>query len=113
MPVPIRISKQGQVVAADRVAKVRRSRHDDVEWHAQDHGGPWTITFGKASNDPSTHPRRGGSPFTEDVFVVFQGGQTPSKGGPFPGTERYTYRYTVSNADTGQVTDDPDVDVDP
>jgi hypothetical protein len=113
MSVPVRISRDGFVVGADRVVKVGRGRHDDVEWIAQDNGGPWTITFGKATNEQGTYPRAAGSPFNQNVFVVPQGGRRPSVGGPYPGTERHTYRYTVSNANTGEVIDDPDVDVDP
>lgn len=109
MQVPVRISKAGVVI--DRVAKVRISRHDDVLWIAQDGGGPWTITFGKQSSEPGTYPLASGSPFTEGEYTVDKGASGGSAGGPYPGTSSKTFRYTVSDARTGRVTDDPDVDV--
>jgi hypothetical protein len=108
-PVPVRISREGLVI--DRVVKVRISRHEDILWIAQDGGGPWTITFGKQSNEESTYPPAPGSPFTKAEYTVDKGGSGGSAGGPFPGTASKTYRYTVSEYHTGRITDDPDVDV--
>ena len=110
MSVPVRISREGVVVAADQAVRVRRGRHEDVEWIAQDGGGPWLIRFGKPNNPAGVAL---GSPFTTDVFEVDRGGRGSSAGGPMPGTEGNRYRYSVFNRDTGVETDDPDVDVDP
>lgn len=111
MSVPVRISREGRIVDPDRAARVSQPRHDDVRWIAQDGGGPWKITFGKVNNAPSTYPPAPGSPFTANVYIVDRGGSGGSAGGPIPGAGGRTYRYTVSDFDTGEVTDDPDVDV--
>jgi hypothetical protein len=110
MSRPVRISKEGRVVDADRAMRVRRSRHEDLEWVAQDGGGPWLIRFGKANNPAGVTP---GSPFTTDVFSVDQGKSKCSEGGPVPGSVGNKYQYSVLNRDTEEVIDDPDVDVDP
>jgi hypothetical protein len=96
MPVPVRITSDGRIVDADRVVKVRVSRHEDVLWIAQDNGGPWTITF---END---------TPFNNNTYKVPEGGSASSTGGPRPGTQGKTYRYTVRNAN-GRVTGEGEV----
>lgn len=96
MAVPVRITKEGRIVPPDRVVRVRFSRHEDVLWIAQDNGGPWTITF------------ENGTPFNENTYKVPKGGSGGSTGGPLPGTEGKTYRYTVRDAN-GNVTDEGEV----
>lgn len=106
---PVRISGAGLVI--DRVVKVRGDRKEDVLWIAQDGGGPWRITFDKASSAPSTHPVEPDSPFTKREYIVQKGGSEGTTGGPVKGIAGRTYRYTVRDHNTGQPTDDPDVDV--
>jgi hypothetical protein len=106
---PVRISGAGLVI--DRVVKVRGDRKEDVLWIAQDGGGPWRITFDKISSTPSTYPVEPGSPFTKPEYIVAKGGSGGSTGGPVKGIALRTYRYTVRDHNTGEVKDDPDVDV--
>jgi hypothetical protein len=108
MPQAVRISQTGQVI--DTPAKVSKRQNDDVLWIATEGGGPWTITFDKASAAPSTYAVAPGSPFSEDTYTVAQGGSHGSTGGPVNGSVGRTYRYNVRNA-AGVVTHDPDVDV--
>ena len=96
MPVPVRITSDGRIIDADRVVKVRVSRHEDVLWIAQDDGGPWTITF------------ENGTPFNNSSYKVPKGGSAGSTGGPSPDTPGKTYRYTVRDAH-GTVTDEGEV----
>jgi hypothetical protein len=108
-PLPIRISKTGQVV--DSVVRVFKSRRGELEWRAQDGGGPWTITFGKASGAASNHPVAPGSPFNQNTFTVSAGGSTRSGPVRDDANVNRTYRYTVTEKESGRVTHDPDVDV--
>jgi hypothetical protein len=97
MAVPVRITREGRIVDADRVVKVRFSRKEDVLWIAQDNGGPWTITFEV-------------TPFSQSTYTVPKGRSGGSTGGPLPGTQGKAYRYTVSDAN-GKMTDEREVDV--
>jgi hypothetical protein len=97
MAVPVRINREGRIVDADRVVKIRFSRHEDVLWIAQDNGGPWTITF------------ENGSPFSQNTYSVPMGGSGGSTGGPSPGSKGKAYRYTVKGANGN--TDEGEVDV--
>jgi hypothetical protein len=107
-PVPIRISNTGQVV--DARVRVFKSRGGEVEWRAQDGGGPWTITFGKMGGGASTHPVEPGSPYGRNSFTVPPGESI--KSGPIRENANVnkTYRYTVTDR-SGTPTHDPDVDV--
>jgi hypothetical protein len=108
MPQAVRISPAGQVI--DTPVKVSKAKSDDVLWIATGNGGPWTITFDKASSAPSTYPVESGSPFSQASYTVAQGGSNGSTGGPMAGQVGRTYRYKVTDA-RGDVTHDPDVDV--
>ena len=112
-PIPVRISKTGQVIEADKVKKVKKSEETNLKWVAQDGEGPWIVTFNKADSvgDTPTYPVEPGSPFSEDSYEVPRGGTEVTRGGPVRGKVKKTYRYTVTNKDTGVVTHDPDVDV--
>jgi hypothetical protein len=105
---PIRISKDGQVI--DKVVKARKGRNEDVEWIAQDGGGPWTITFDKVSTEPSTYPVAPDSPFSQPTYTVDKGGRRSTTGGPVKGVANRTYRYRVRDA-AGNITHDPDIDI--
>jgi len=107
-PVPIRISDKGRVV--DVQARVFKSRGGEVEWRAQDGGGPWTITFGKTDGGSSTHPVEPGSPYARTSFTVPPGGSTRSGLIRANANVDKTYRYTVTDQ-SGTPTHDPDVDV--
>ena len=107
-PVPIRISDRGEVV--DSRARVFKSRGGEVEWRAQDGGGPWTITFGKTGGGASTHPVEPGSPYGQNSFTVPPGGSTRSGRIRDNANVNRTYRYTVTDR-SGAPTHDPDVDV--
>ena len=105
----VRISATGQVI--DTPVKVSKRQNDDVLWVATENGGPWTITFDKTSGAaPSTFAVAPGSPFSESTYTVARGGSHGSIGGPINGYVGSTYRYNVRDAN-GNVTDDPDVDV--
>jgi hypothetical protein len=108
MPQAVRISPTGQVL--DTPVKVHKSQSEDVLWIATGSGGPWTITFDKTSNAPSTYPVAPGSPFSQSSYTVAKGGSNGSVGGPVNGSVGKTYRYNVRDA-SGKVTHDPDVDV--
>jgi hypothetical protein len=108
MPLAVRINRDGQVM--DTPVKVSKNKKDDVLWIAIEGGGPWTITFDKASAAPSTYALASGSPFSENTYTVAQGGSHGSTGGPVNGFVGSTYRYNVRDANN-TVTDDPDVDV--
>jgi hypothetical protein len=108
MPQAVRISPTGQVI--DTPAKVSKRRREDVLWIATGNGGPWTITFDKASAEPSTFELAPGSPFSESTYTIAQGASHGSTGGPVNGLVGRTYRYSVRDA-SGNVTHDPDVDV--
>ena len=108
MPQAVRISPTGQVI--DTPVKVSKRENDDVLWIATGNGGPWTITFDKVSADASTYELADGSPFSEGTYTVAQGGSNGSTGGPVSGLVGRTYRYKVKDA-AGNVTHDPDVDV--
>jgi hypothetical protein len=108
-PIPIRISKTGEII--DRAVTVRKSRTENVEWIAQDGAGPWTITFDKTSTAKGKYKVAKGSPFKEDSYEVPRGRSVTTTGGPVRGNPENTYRYQVKNTTTGEVTDDPDVDV--
>lgn len=107
-PLPIRISETGQVV--DPKARVFKSRGGEVEWRAQDGGGPWTITFGKTGGGGSTHPVEPGSPYNQNTFTVPPGGSARSGRIRENANATKTYRYTVTDR-SGTPTHDPDVDV--
>jgi hypothetical protein len=116
MPKAIRINDAGQIVSLDNPAKVSKYQHDDVLWIDTGGQGPWTITFDKDSDDPSTYPVAAGSPFSEDYYVIEKGASNGSTGGPVRGQVGRTYRYNVrkgKNADPTRlpITHDPDVDV--
>ena len=108
MPQAVRISATGQVI--DTPVKVSKRQSDDVLWIATGNGGPWTITFDKASNAPATYAVASGSPFSDSTYTVSQGGSHGSTGGPVNGSVGKTYRYCVRNS-AGEIVDDPDVDV--
>ena len=110
MPQAVRINTSGKVVTSDRAVPVSKSWKEDVLWVAQGGGGPWTITFGKSSADPSKYPVAAGSPFSASTYTVAKGGSKGSTGGPVNGMVGKTYRYKVKDAN-GKVTDDPDVDI--
>ena len=112
MPIAVRINTAGQVVGVDNPAGVSKSLQEELLWIPLGNGGPWTITFDKASGDPSTYPIASGSPFSQTVFVVNPGSPTPS--GPVTtGLVGRTYRYNVrqGTSPTGPIKHDPDVDV--
>ena len=104
----VRISPTGQVI--DTPVKVSKREHEDVLWIATGNGGPWTITFDKGSNAPSTFAVAPGSPFSQSTYTVAQGASHGSTGGPVNGSVGSTYRYHVRDVN-GDITDDPDVDV--
>ena len=108
-PIPIRISGKGRII--DRAVGVRKSRDENVEWIAQDGEGPWTITFCQDSSGQGKYKVAKGSPFKEDEYEVPRGRSITTTGGPVRGNPQNTYRYQVKNRTTGEVTDDPDVDV--
>ena len=110
MPQAIRINQRGKVVASERAVSVSKSWGEDVLWVATGGGGPWTITFGKTSSEPSTYPVKPGSPFSKSTYTIVKGGSGGSTGGPKYGAVGNTYRYKVKDAD-GNVTDDPDIDI--
>jgi hypothetical protein len=113
MPQAVRINGTGQVVQADRRVHVSKPKQEDVLWIATQNGGPWTITFDKqATGGDSTYPVAAGSPFSQSSYTVAQGASNGSAGGPVNGTGGRTYRYNVKDQ-TGRITDDPDIDVDP
>ena len=108
-PIPIRISKAGKII--DRAVTVRKSRAENVRWVAQDGEGPWTIIFCKDSSGKGKYKVAKGSPFKEDEYEVPRAGSVTTTDGPVKGNPKNTYRYQVKNTATGEVTDDPDVDV--
>jgi len=112
-PIPIRISCEGQVIEVDRVAKVKKTQKTNLKWVAQDGCGPWTIKFDKVSSvvARANYPVEPGTPFEKDTYEVPRGGSKETEGGPVKGKVKKTYRYTVTNTVTGEVTHDPDVDV--
>jgi hypothetical protein len=81
MLVPVRISETGQIVVVDAVAKVRKQ--DDVEWIAQDNGGPWSIRFAEAR------------PFSASEYKVEKGKSVKTEGGPINGNVGQAYTYEV------------------
>jgi hypothetical protein len=95
MLFPVRISETGQIVVVDIVVKVRKQ--DDVEWTAQDDGGPWLIRFAEAK------------PFSEIEFTVPRGGSVSTEGKEFNGVVGQAYPYEVHPVP--QSTDPVDVGV--
>ena len=110
-PTPIRISCKGEVIEVDLVAKVKKTQKTNLKWVAQDGCGPWTIKFNKVGSVGANYPVEPGSPFNKDTYEVPRGGSVETEDGPVKGKVKKTYRYTVTNTDTGVVTHDPDVDV--
>jgi hypothetical protein len=111
MPIIVRINRQGKVYNQDYRVRVKKSLNEDVLWIDVENGGPWTIEFGaKSSSAPTTYTLASGSPFSQPSYTVDNGASKGSTGGPVNGTVQRTYRYNVRNA-AGEVTDDPDVDV--
>ena len=108
MPQAVRINATGQVM--DTPVKVSKRQNDDVLWIATGNGGPWTITFDKASTAPSTYAVAPGSPLSQSTYTIAQGASHGSTGGLINGSVGNTYGYNVRDAN-GNVTDDPDVDV--
>jgi hypothetical protein len=107
----VRIDAQGQVI--DRQVGVSKKGNEDATWIATQNGGPWTITFDKrGAGGPSKYPIEAGSPFSESSYTVARGASGGSGNGPVKGTPGRTYRYNVKD-ETGKITDDPDIDVDP
>jgi len=78
--VPIRILETGTVL--DKSVTVNIGQ--DVEWIAQNGGGPWTITFDA------------GSPFSQSTYWVPRGGRVRTVGGA-AGPHGKTYPYTVKD----------------
>ena len=99
----VRIDKKGRVI--DGVVSVSKRDHgpENLTWIALGNDGPWKITFDKGT----------GSPFTEVTYTVDAGGATSTDGGPVNGVVGRTYRYSVRHGLTDELTDDPDVDVEP
>ena len=95
----VQIRPDGTVV--EKKVKVRKSQYEDVRWIALMGGGPWKIIF-----DPTT-----GSPFSMTSYTVGPGGSEGTSGGPTAGIAGKTYKYSVRNAVTNALTEDPDVDV--
>jgi hypothetical protein len=99
----VRIDRKGR--ALDHVVRVSKQDQEKVTWVAQGNGGPWKVTFDKDAN---------GSPFSQTVYVIPQGGSVTTGAGPNPTTNvDETYRYNVRNATTDVITNDPDIDIDP
>jgi hypothetical protein len=96
----VRIDRKGR--ALDHVVAVSKRGREDVMWVAQGNQGPWEITFDKGT----------ASPFSQGAYQVPEGGFVRTTDGPVHGTEGNIYKYNVKNA-KGDITDDPDVDIDP
>jgi hypothetical protein len=103
------IDVNGKVFDTDRVVKVSKSQNEDVRWVAMGGGGPWMITFDKVTG-PNAYPVASGSPFTATTYDVGPGGSGETAQGPVAGLVGWTYKYNVKDM-TGQIKDDPDVDV--
>ena len=112
MPRIVRISREGKIYNQDYRVRVNKNNNDDVLWIDVENGGPWTIVFDAKSSSPpriSSQSRAAAlsaSPVTQSTTEGSKG----STGGPVNGVPERTYRYNVKNA-AGQITDDPDVDV--
>ena len=92
---------------SDRVVNVSKGGKEELRWVATAGGGPWRITFDKGAS---------GSPFTETSYDVPPGGSKTTSGGPVAGVVGRTYQYNVRDPGrpaNNNITDDPDVDVDP
>jgi hypothetical protein len=109
-PIPIRISTAG-VIEFEKKVPVKKIKKENVKWVAQDGGGPWIIKFDKAGAAGAKYPVEQGSPFSRDEYDVPQGGEVQTEDGPTRGKVKHTYRYTVTHKITGDVTHDPDIDV--
>jgi hypothetical protein len=100
------IHENGKVMdPADRVVHVSKGAKEELRWVAKGNGGPWKITFDKDNN---------GSPFSATSYDVLQGATKTTEGGPIAGVVGATYQYNVRDGNNpANITDDPDVDVDP
>jgi hypothetical protein len=97
----VRIDKKGR--ALDHVVRLSKMDNDDLMWVALGNGGPWRITFDKGTE----------SPFGAPTYDVPPGGFVTTTNGPKESTRvGETYRYNVKNA-SGEITNDPDIDIDP
>jgi hypothetical protein len=96
----VRIDEKGRVL--DAVATISKKQNENLTWVALRDGGPWKITFDK-----------NGSPFNPGTYTVAPGAWASTTKGPVTGNAGSTYKYTVRRATTNEVTDDPDVDVEP
>jgi hypothetical protein len=97
----VTIDKKGR--ALQRVVKVSEGLREELMWVALGDGGPWKVTFDKGT----------ASPFSENAYTVSPGDVVRTGGGPRTDTKNNTYKYNVRNATTNEITDDPDVDVEP
>jgi hypothetical protein len=111
----IRIDTSGR--ALEGFVKVKKGR-DNLMWVAIDDSGPWRITFDKPANP--AHPFNPGSPFPgtpANGFLVPQGFFVTTMGAVAAATAPGTYKYRIRDANNPNnatnITDDPDVDVDP
>ena len=105
----VRIDQKGR--ALDKVVSVSKGGHDNVLWVALGNGGPWKITFDKATGGIGFQP---GSPFSENEYIVARGWFVSTMNGPVASVViNGTYSYSVRNVTTNVLTDDPDVDIDP
>jgi hypothetical protein len=90
--------------ALQHVVHVSESAHEELMWVALGNGGPWQVTFDKVGHIPA------GSPFSQSAYQVPQAAFVKTTGGPNAGTAGKIYKYNVRDA-TGNITDDPDVDI--
>ena len=97
----VTIDRQGR--ALQRVVHVSERDREELMWVAAGAGGPWIVSFDKGTP----------SPFSAKTYTVPAGGPVQTSGGVAQGTAGNTYKYSVRNATTNAVTDDPDVDVEP
>src|SRR5437016_3614753 len=98
--VPARIDASGKVVTNDRKLKVSKKNQEQIQWIAEDDGGPWTVVFLAASSPgasatavqtPTTYH---GSPFSESTFDVPQAGNVRS-GVAVVAASATEYKYEV------------------
>lgn len=101
---PVQIDANGKVVTNIH-RNLSKTSNDEAQWTSQGNTGPWTIVF------PPADATYNGSPFRASSFTVPQNGNVRSGVPTVPsGTTAYKYKVEDSN---GNVTDDPDILVDP
>jgi len=102
---PVQISATGKVITNLR-RNLSKTANDEAQWTSSGNTGPWTVVF------PPTDSVYNGSPFgSANSFTVPQNGNVKS-GVPTVASGNTIYKYKVFDSG-GNMTDDPDILVDP